>query len=58
MILILAFGAGCAFGWTRAARRGGVRADQIQYALAHGFAFLVAAAAVALIAALAGFSPL
>jgi hypothetical protein len=58
MILILAFLVGAAFGYRRAQARGGTRADQVQYALAHGFAALVLTAAVALILGLAGLSPL
>ena len=58
MILILAFLAGATFGWRRAARRGGGRADRIQFAFAHGFAALVLAAALALILGLFGLSPL
>lgn len=31
-----------ALGWSRAARRGGTRADRLQYAMAHGIpAFLI-----------------
>ena len=56
MILILAFIAGAALGVQRARARGGTRADQIQYGLAHGFAALVAMAVVALILGFAGFS--
>ena len=58
MILLIAFIAGAALGWTRATRRGGTRADRIQYALAHGFAALVAAAALAVVLGLFGLSPL
>lgn len=57
MILALAFLAGAGLGAWRARRRGGTPADVAQYGLAHGLAFLVAAAAIALVAALAGFSP-
>jgi len=45
MILIIAFILGVALGAVRARRRGGNRADIVQYGLAHG------------VAALAGFSP-
>ena len=58
MVLILAFFAGAAVGWLRAARRGGAVADRVQYAFAHGFAALVLAAALALILGLFGLSPL
>jgi hypothetical protein len=57
MILILAFIAGCAFGVVRARARGGSRADQVQYGLAHGFAALVALAFLSLIAGLFGYAP-
>jgi hypothetical protein len=58
MILILAFVAGFLFGAYRARARGGATADIVQYGLAHGLAGVVLAAAVALVAALAGYSPL
>jgi hypothetical protein len=58
MILVLAFAAGVVLGVARARQRGGTRADQVQYGLAHGFAALVGVAAIALVLALAGFSPL
>lgn len=57
MILILAFAAGVALGVQRARKRGGTRADQIQYGLAHGFAGLVLAAALSLFLGFAGLSP-
>ncbi|SEA15066.1 hypothetical protein [Rubrimonas cliftonensis] len=56
MILILAFLAGAALGAFRAKSRGGSVGDMAQYGIAHGFAGLVAAAAVALFAALTGLS--
>lgn len=58
MILILAFFAGVAFGVWRARARGGTRADQAQYGLAHGFAALVAMAVIALVLGLFGYAPL
>lgn len=58
MILLLAFIAGVVLGVRRARLRGGATADMVQYGLAHGLAFLVGAAALALVAALAGYSPL
>lgn len=39
-----------AFGWHRAAKRGGTRADRIQYALAHAIPALLAALALQIIA--------
>ncbi|SFA39703.1 hypothetical protein SAMN04487972_101340 [Paracoccus halophilus] len=41
MIMIAAFILGAAVGWGRAAKRGGNRADKLQYALAHGMALAV-----------------
>ncbi|MGB0410513.1 MAG: hypothetical protein ACPGFA_02895 [Pikeienuella sp.] len=38
---------GFAFGWFRAARRGGVTADKVQYAFGHAMAFGLAAFALA-----------
>lgn len=35
MIILLAFIAGFALGWLRAARRGGSTADRLQYGFAH-----------------------
>lgn len=49
MILALAFLAGAGLGALRARRAGGGAADMAQYAAAHGFAALVAVAALALI---------
>ena len=57
MALILAFLAGGALGAWRARARGGGTGDMVQWGLAHGLAFLVAAAALALVAALAGYAP-
>lgn len=57
MILLIAFIAGAALGVLRARRRGGNRADLVQYGLAHGFAAAILAAAAALIFGLAGVSP-
>lgn len=58
MILVLAFAAGFGLGWTRADRRGGALADRLQWGAAHGFAFLLAAAVLALVLGFAGLSPL
>jgi len=35
MLLVLTFVAAAVIGWRRAVARGGNRADQVQYALAH-----------------------
>lgn len=43
MILLAAFAGGMVFGWQRAGRRGGDRADKVQYGIAHGIAFALAA---------------
>ena len=46
MIFLAAFLLGGAFGWWRAAKRGGNRLDKLQYGAAHGIAvFLVVAVA-------------
>jgi hypothetical protein len=39
MLFVIAFGLGALFGWQRAARRGGDRLDQWQYAAVHGIVF-------------------
>jgi hypothetical protein len=57
MVLILAFIAGFALGWRRAAARGGVRADKIQYGFAHGFAALLLTMILALVLGFLGLSP-
>ena len=41
MIVIAALILGALFGWRRAARLGGTRADRLQYAAAHGMGFAV-----------------
>ena len=38
MLFVIAFVLGALFGWQRAARRGGDRLDQLQYAAVHGIA--------------------
>lgn len=43
MILLPAILLGAAVGWWRAARRGGNRADKVQYALAHAIFFAILA---------------
>lgn len=50
MLLVLAFALGMLLGWRRAARRGGDRRDQLQYAVAHGIAFTLAALALSILA--------
>ncbi len=39
MLLPIAIALGALLGWQRAARRGGDRLDQVQYAVAHGILF-------------------
>lgn len=41
MILLPAILTGAILGWVRAARRGGNRADKMQYALAHAILFAI-----------------
>ncbi|MEX0970669.1 MAG: hypothetical protein WD046_09530 [Paracoccaceae bacterium] len=43
MLPILALPVGFAFGWWRAAKRGGKRLDRLQYAAAHALFFGVVA---------------
>ena len=45
---------GIALGWVRAKKRGGNTADKLQYAVAHGIAFLLAGFFIALFMAKAG----
>lgn len=49
MLIILGFVAGAAFGWMRAAKRGGNRLDKLQYAGAHGIAFAIAGLALGIL---------
>ncbi|MBY8976935.1 hypothetical protein KHP62_14045 [Rhodobacteraceae bacterium NNCM2] len=51
MIVLIAFLAGAALGWYRAAKRGGALADRLQYALAHGIALALAALVLVIILA-------
>lgn len=46
VLLLVAFLLGAAFGALRAARRGGDRLDQLQYAAAHGILFVLIALTV------------
>lgn len=41
MFVVLAFLAGVIIGWRRAARRGGVLADKLQYGFVHGVALAI-----------------
>ncbi|MCB2137406.1 MAG: hypothetical protein KDE08_15935 [Rhodobacteraceae bacterium] len=41
MIVIAGFLSGTAFGWMRAAKRGGNRLDKLQYAAVHAILFTV-----------------
>ncbi|HRO11501.1 hypothetical protein [Amaricoccus sp.] len=43
MLIVAAFVLGAFLGWRRAARRGGDRADRLQYAAGHGIALALAA---------------
>ncbi|MEM6467252.1 MAG: hypothetical protein AAF679_12225 [Pseudomonadota bacterium] len=43
MILPVAFALGFGFGWWRAGKRGGNRADKLQYGFGHGVAGLLVA---------------
>lgn len=55
MLLTIAFAIGMFVGWQRAARFGGDRLDQLQYGVAHGIAFTLAAFAAWIIAARVGW---
>lgn len=46
MLLLVIFVLGALFGAVRAARRGGDRLDQLQYAAAHGILFVLVALTV------------
>ena len=50
MLLLLAFVLGALLGWRRAARRGGDRFDQLQYAVVHGIVFALVALALMILA--------
>jgi hypothetical protein len=54
MVVILAFLAGAALGWTRAGRRGGDRLDRLQYAAAHAIFFALVAFILVVLAQRAG----
>lgn len=56
MIILLAFIAGFAIGWWRAAKRSGTTADRVQYALAHGIPAAIAGLIVVIIAARMGYA--
>ncbi len=43
MILPISFFLGALLGWFRATKRGGNRLDKLQYAAAHGIAFMLLA---------------
>lgn len=49
MLLLILFLLGAAFGAMRAARRGGDRLDQLQYAAAHGILFVLLALTVSVL---------
>lgn len=57
MLVLIAFGLGCGFGWMRAAQSGGTTPDRIQYALAHGIPAALAALVAVTIAARMGWLP-
>ncbi|MFT3973707.1 MAG: hypothetical protein QM699_09735 [Amaricoccus sp.] len=49
MLLLVFFLLGATFGAIRAARRGGDRLDQLQYAAAHGILFVLVALTVSVL---------
>ena len=54
MLLLIIFLLGAIFGAWRAARRGGDRLDQMQYAAAHGILFVLLALTVSVLGSAAG----
>lgn len=54
MLLVVAFALGMAFGWQRAARRGGDRLDRLQYGAVHGILFVLVTLIASVIAGRAG----
>ncbi|HSF95149.1 MAG TPA: hypothetical protein VLA52_08985 [Thermohalobaculum sp.] len=57
MLVWIAFVAGCAIGWMRAARRGGNMRDRVQYALAHAIPLTLLTLLVLVIGARMGWLP-
>lgn len=56
MIILLAFLAGFALGWYRAARRGGALSDKLQYALAHAIPMALAGLAFVILSVHMGWA--
>lgn len=54
MLPVFAFFAGFAFGWLRAARRGGNTLDKLQYGAGHAIAFAIAGLFLGILAARTG----
>ncbi|WP_198671069.1 hypothetical protein [Oceanibium sediminis] len=54
MLPVIAFFAGFAFGWFRAAKRGGNTLDKLQYGVGHAIAFALAGLFLGIIAARTG----
>jgi hypothetical protein len=54
LLALIAFAFGMFIGWQRAASRGGDRLDRLQYGVAHGIAFALAALIAGVIAMRAG----
>ena len=54
MLPLIAFASGFAFGWLRAARRGGNRLDKLQYAAGHAIAFAIAGLVLGIVIARLG----
>lgn len=50
MILPIAFLVGAVLGWTRATKRGGNRLDKLQFAAAHGLAFMLVSLLIVILA--------
>lgn len=57
MLALVSLIAGAVLGWWRAAKRGGVIADRLQYAIGHAIAFGLAGYVLGVVLALAGLFP-
>lgn len=57
LLLAATFAVFAAIGWRRAARRGGTRADRVQFALAHAIPALLAMLALQIVVTRLGLLP-
>jgi phosphate/sulfate permease len=56
MLFVIAFALGALVGWHRAARRGGDRLDQLQYAAVFGIIFALVSVILVVVAGRTGVS--